>query len=410
MRAYERLIRYAKIHTASDDRSEDTPSTARQFDLAHLLAEELRALGAADVMVDEYCRVYGSLPATAGYENASRIGFVAHMDTVPDFSGENVQPRRIENYDGGDVVLGDSGRVLSPREFPHLAKLTGRTLIVTDGTTVLGADDKAGIAEIMTLIERVQAESIPHGKLSFCFTPDEEIGRGADHFNHERFAADWAYTMDGGMEGEVEYENFNADAAVVEITGCNVHPGTAKDTMKNALTMGMEFNAMLPAGEVPERTEGYEGFYHLHRYEGTVERVVMEYIIRDHDIRSFEARGKTLRLIEKLMNEKYGAGTVKLTIKEQYRNMAELIKPCFHLVENAVAAAKEAGVEPKVMPIRGGTDGARLSYEGLPCPNLGVGGFAYHGPYEHVSIEGMDAAVEIALGLVRRYAEMPRPE
>lgn len=406
MRAYERLIRYAQIHTASSEEGPyQVPSTERQFDLAHLLVKELRELGVADAHVDEHCYVYGSLPATAGCEKSPKLGFIAHMDTVPDFPGENVKPTLVENYQGQDIPLGDSGRVLSPKDFPSLKRMVGRTLITTDGTTVLGADDKAGVAEIMTMIETIQQENIPHGALAFAFTPDEEIGQGTDFFDVPGFACDYAYTMDGGEEGEIEYENFNAASAAFEVNGFNVHPGSAKDTMINAMLVAMEINSMLPAAEIPARTEGYEGFFHLVAMEGTVEKASLKYIVRDHDLNRLAGRKQTMELIEKTINEKYGKDTCALVWKDGYRNMSEKIREHFHLIDNAVKACEMAGVKPNINPIRGGTDGANLSFMGLPCPNLGVGGFGYHGPYEHISIEGMDKAVQVALNLVALYRE-----
>ena len=326
------------------------------------------------------------------------------MDTVPDFSGENVQPRIIENYDGGDVVLGTSGRVLSPKKLPHLPSLKGKTLIATDGTTVLGGDDKAGIAEIMTAIERVISENRPHGKLCIGFTPDEEVGSGADNFNVAEFGADFAYTVDGGAEGEIEYENFNAAAAKIVVNGFNIHPGDSKNKMINALLVAMELNSMLP-DETPANTEGYEGFFHLTDMSGNEERAEMDYIIRDHSEAIMTARKATLAHAVKILNEKYGSGTVECTVRDQYLNMVEKIRPCMHLIDNAVEAAKSIGLVPKVAPIRGGTDGARLSFMGLPCPNLGTGDFACHGPYEHVTVEGMEKCTELVLLLIDKYSK-----
>ncbi len=405
MRAYERLLNYVKVFTTSDEMSETTPSTQRQFDLANQLAEEMKELGVSDVRVEKTGYVYGRIPATEGYGQAPKIGFVAHMDTAPDFSGENVKPQLIENYDGGDIVLGESGCVLSVKDFPHLPTLKGRTLITTDGTTLLGADDKAGIAEIMTLAEILLTENIPHGTVCIGFTPDEEVGRGADAFDVPGFGAEFAYTVDGGAENEIEYENFNACDAKVTIKGFSVHPGSSKDTMINAALVAMEFNAMLPSGDTPRDTDGYEGFFHLHDMKGDVSSAELDYIIRDHSEAMFECRQETMRHIEKLLNEKYGAGTVKLEITQQYRNMKEKIEPCMHLIENAKLAAKSAGLTPETVPIRGGTDGARLSFMGLPCPNLGTGGYAYHGQYEHITVEGMDKAVEVLKGIVELYAK-----
>lgn len=400
MRAYERLLKYAAVHTASAEDVDATPTTARQFDLAHLLADELRALGMAEVYEDEHAYVYAALPASAGMEGERAIGLIAHIDTVPDFSGENVRPQVIENYDGGEVTLGTSGRVLSPEKFAELPALKGQTLITTDGTTVLGADDKAGVAEIMTACERIIAQGIPHGRIAVCFTPDEEVGHGAALLDFDRLRADFAYTVDGGALEEVNFETFNAAAAHWDVTGFNIHPGDAKNTMINASLVACEINAMLPAGDTPAHTEGYEGFYHLMSMTGTVEHAELDYIVRDHSAASFAAREATLRHIEKLINEKYGAGTAKLTLTEQYRNMAECMSDHMDIVERAERAIAAAGLKPVRVPVRGGTDGAQLSFRGLPCPNLGTGGYSFHGPYEHITAEAMDTAVEIILGIV----------
>lgn len=408
MKAYERFLKYIAINTKSDDETGTVPSTACQFDLAKMLGEELAALGCQNVTVDDKCYVYAEIPATAGYEDRVRLGLIAHMDTSPDFSGKGVKAQIIENYNGGEVALGDSGRTLSPAVFPHLPTLAGRTLITTDGTTLLGADDKAGIAEIMTVVERIITGGIPHGKICIGFTPDEEIGCGADHFDVARFGADYAYTLDGGAEGGLEYENFNACGARFEVKGASVHPGSAKDTMINAALVAMEINSMLPAADTPAKTEGYEGFYHLTNMSGDCSSARLDYIVRDHDFGMFEARKTILRHIEKTINEKYGDGTVTLTVREQYRNMKEMVEPCFHLVDNAKLACERCGVEARVEPIRGGTDGARLSYMGLPCPNLGTGGYAFHGPFEHITIEGMDKATDILTELITIYADVKR--
>lgn len=405
MRAYERLLDYVRVYTTSVEDQEQIPSTDREFDLANRLVDELKELGVEDARVDANCYVYGTIPATPGCEMAPAIGFIAHMDTAPDFSGENVRPQIIENYDGGEVVLGHSGRVLSPKQFSHLQTLKGRTLITSDGTTLLGADDKAGVSEIMTAVEQLLGSDAPHGKICIGFTPDEEVGRGADLFDVQGFGADYAYTVDGGIETEIVYENFNASGAKFEINGVNIHPGDAKDKMINASIVAMEINSMLPKLESPEHTEMYEGFYHLTGMSGNVEHAELSYIVRDHDSACFEAKEKTLRHIEKVLNEKYGEGTVKLEIHEQYRNMAEKIKPCMHLIDHAKEVMKELGLTPDVSPVRGGTDGARLSFMGLPCPNLGTGGYAFHGPYEHITVEGMDLSVKIILGIIGKYAK-----
>ena len=405
MRAYERFLNYVKIHTTSDENSNTTPSTRRQFDLAEILAEEMKKLGVKDVRVDENCYVYGAIPATLGYEDKPAIGLIAHLDTAPDFCGEHVNPQIYRNYNGEDVTLGDSGKVLSVKTFPHLKELKGRTLITTDGTTLLGADDKAGIAEIMTVAEELLKGTMPHGKICIAFTPDEEVGSGADKLDIPAFGAQYAYTADGGCENEIVYENFNASEAVFKIRGFNIHPGEARNKMINAALVGMEINSMLPNLETPAHTELYEGFFHLCEMEGTVENATLQYIIRDHSAASFEARENTLRHIEKIMNEKYGQGTVKLEIHEQYRNMREKVAPCMQLVDYAKDAIRELGMEPNTDPIRGGTDGAQLSFRGLPCPNLGTGGYAFHGPYEHITAEGMDTAVHVMLGILKRFAQ-----
>ncbi len=405
MRAYERFLSYVKIPTASDDRSTATPTTKAQFILADLLVRELRALGVADADRDSLCYVYGSLPATEGYESAPRLGFVAHMDTSPDFSGEDVSPVITENYDGEDLPLGNSGRVLSTAAFPHLKTLKGKTLITTDGTTLLGADDKAGIAEIMTFLETVIKENLPHGKISVCFTPDEEVGAGADHFDLDRFGADFGYTVDGGEVNYIEYENFNASGAVVECTGVNVHPGSAKDIMLNASLLAMDFNAALPQNETPAHTEGYEGFYHLTDMEGSCEKSTLHYIIRDHDKAKHDARCEKMHAIAHEMNTRLGGDYVRVTVKEQYRNMEEKIRPHMHLIDTARAAIRKIGLTPEAVAIRGGTDGARLSFMGLPCPNLGTGGYAFHGPFEHITAEGMDDAVKVLLEIAAIYAK-----
>lgn len=410
MKPFERLLKYAAIRTPSNEESSTVPSSACQFELAWHLHRELFTMGITDVKVDTQCYLYAHIPPTPGYEDRPALGFIAHLDTVSDFCSHRITPVVHEDYDGRELPLGPCGRVLSPEMFPHLKSLKGRTLITSDGTTILGADDKAGIAEIMTMAERIVEEEIPHGPICIAFTPDEEIGMGAAHFDLQAFGADFAYTLDGDTEGEIQYENFNAAKAEFRITGVNVHPGSSKDVMVNASLVAMEINSLLPAGETPRDTDGYEGFYHLTDMKGDVGEAVLRYIIRDHDIDSFEQRKETLRSIEKQMNAKWGRGTVTLTVTDQYRNMAEIISGCMHLIRNAEKACRIAGVEPLILPIRGGTDGAQLSFKGLPCPNLGTGGHGYHGPYEHITAEGMDAACEVALELVKIYAEGPDPK
>ena len=400
--ALERLLGYVTVCTTSREGAETCPSTDGQWELARQLVGELRELGVADAQVDENCYVYGHLPATQGMESAPALGLIAHLDTAA-FRGENVRPQVIADYDGGAVFLGESGRVLRPADFPHLAELKGRTLVVTDGTTLLGADDKAGIAEIMTLVAELAGR--PHGTLCIAFTPDEEIGAGADRFDLTAFGADFAYTVDGGREGEIQYENFNACAAEIVVHGFDVHPGEGKDTMINAALVAMECNAMLPAGQTPRDTEGYEGFYHLDQISGNVERAELRYLLRDHSAGGFQAKKDTLTHVVKLLNEKYGPGTVELTLRDQYANMAEVIQRHFHLIDRAKAAAEQAGLIPRIQPIRGGTDGAQLSFRGLPCPNLGTGGFAFHGPYEHITAQGMDQVVAMLHNLVQAYTK-----
>ena len=403
MRAYERLLKYVVIHTTSDEEIEKTPSTDRQFDLAKLLVTELKELGISDAGVDEHCYVTGHIPATKGFENAPKIGFIAHLDTAPDSSGENVKPVIHENYDGNSLDIGN-GRILSTELFPHLKDLKGRTLITTDGSTLLGADDKAGIAEIMTMAETLIKDEIPHGEICIAFTPDEEIGHGAELLDLDHFGADFAYTVDGGPENEIEYENFNAAKAVFKIKGVSVHPGDAKNRMVNAGLVACEIASMLPPAETPAHTEEREGFYHLTDIKGDVENAEIDYIVRDHDAGLFAAKLETLKKIEKVLNEKYGAGTIELKITEQYRNMIEKILPHMHIVDTAKACIKAQGIEPLDVPVRGGTDGARLSFRGLPCPNLGTGGYAYHGPFEHITAEGMDTVVKVLCSIVKEYS------
>jgi tripeptide aminopeptidase len=370
-----------------------------------MLATEMWRLGMDSVFVDEHAYVYGFLPATEGYEEKPCIGLIAHLDTIPDFSGENVKPTLVPDYDGGVVALGESGKALDPAQFPHLKKLVGHTLITTDGTTVLGADDKAGIAEIMTACERVINEKLPHGRIAVCFSPDEEVGHGASLLDLERFGADFAYTVDGEELDQVNCETFNAAGASWEVHGFNIHPGSAKDQMINAALVAMEINALLPAAERPEHTEDHEGFYHLTEMQGNVEKAELHYIIRDHDAASFAAREKTMRQIEKYINEKYGAGTARLTIREQYRNMIEKLEDHMEVVELAERAIRAAGMEPVRVPIRGGTDGAQLSFRGLLCPNIGTGGYCCHGPHEHTTVENLDRGTELLLHLIRLNLE-----
>ena len=405
MRAYERFLNYVPVWTTSDETSDTVPSADRELVLARMLVEEMKGLGIADARVDDKGYVYGHIPATPGCEDKPSLGLVAHMDTVADASGENIKPQIIENYDGKDVVLKGSGDILKVDEFPYLAELKGRTLITTDGTTLLGADDKAGIAEILTVAEEIIKEGLPHGKICIGFTPDEEIARGAQHCDVEGFGADYAYTLDGDEEGEIQFENFNASTAFITIHGVSVHTGSAKDVMVNSQTIATEIHQMLPVNERPETTEGYEGFYHLVSVQGNVTTTKMKYFIRDFDRRSFDARAQKLRDIAEEMNKKYGEGKVEVEIVESYYNMREKIEPCMQLIDYAKAAIEHAGITPIVSPVRGGTDGARLSFKGLPCPNLGTGGHAFHGVFEHITVEGMDKAVLIVKDIIRQFAE-----
>ena len=395
MKVQDRLLKYVAYWTTSDESGSVIPSSEREFALGRELKQELEDLGLSRVILTDHCHVYGLLPATSGMEDRKAIGFIAHMDTAPDYSGENVKPQIIENYDGSDILLKGSNTYLKVSDFPTLETLTGRTLITTDGTTLLGADDKAGIAEIMTALEQIITEGTPHGDIWIGFTPDEEIGAGADLFDLDYFKADFAYTVDGDYEGEVAYENFNAASADFIIHGVNVHPGEAKDIMVNAALLATEIVSRLPKAETPAHTEGREGFYHLTDMSGDVAFAKLSFIVRDHDKDIFESRLNLLRTIEVEMNQEYGAGTVELTITHSYENMLSVIEQHMDVIERAQNAIRESGLEPISRPVRGGTDGARLSFMGLPCPNLGAGGYGLHGPYEHISVEGMETAVRI---------------
>ena len=405
MRVEERLLKYVSYWTTSDEECRQIPSSERQFELGKVLEQELCDLGLEKVTLTDHCYVYGLLPATKGYADKPAVGFISHMDTAPDFSGKDVKPQIIPDYDGNDVLLKGSGAYLKVSDFPTLKTLKGRTLITTDGTTLLGADDKAGVSEIMTAVEQIITEKIPHGDIWIGFTPDEEVGSGADLFDLDYFKARFAYTVDGDYEGEVAYENFNAASASFEIKGVNVHPGEAKDIMINAALVGCEIASLLPENETPAHTEGREGFYHLTDFSGDIAHAKVNYIVRDHDKATFEKRLDTLRGIEKKMNEKYHEDTVKLNIQHSYSNMLEVIEKNEYVVAIAKKAIKNVGLEPVSRPVRGGTDGARLSFMGLPCPNLGTGGYGFHGPFEHISVEGMDTAVSVIKEIVKITAE-----
>lgn len=401
----ERFLKYVSYDTQSSEESGTFPSTEKQKVLLAALRDEMQALGMTEVTMDRYGYVMGTVPATPGCENAPVIGFIAHVDTSPDMSGKDVKPRVIEEYDGGDIAL-NSQLTMRVADFPELEFFKGHTLIHTDGTTLLGADDKAGVAEIMTAAEYLLAHpEIKHGKIRIGFTPDEEVGRGVDHFDVAAFGADFAYTVDGGYEGELEYENFNAAGARIRIQGRNVHPGYAKDKMINAIQVAAELNALLPAWERPEHTEGYEGFFHCTSFAGTVEQAELSYIIRDHDAARFEARKELMRSCVELLRRRYGAEVLALELKDQYYNMRRMVEPHPELIERAVEAMRGAGVEPIVRPIRGGTDGARLSFMGLPCPNLFTGGMNFHGKFEYCSLTTMHKAVQTLLNLVQLWAK-----
>lgn len=402
----DKFLRYIKIDTKSEFDSADFPSTKSQFNLAKLLVEELKALGLDDASVDENCYVMATLPANINKE-VPTIGFIAHMDTSPDMSGENVNPQIIQDYNGKDIVLNKKNNViLSPKDFPELNTYIGKTLITTDGTTLLGADDKAGIAEIMTVIEYlVQNPHMEHGAIKVAFTPDEEVGRGADYFNVDKFGADFAYTVDGGELGELEYENFNAAGVKLTIYGRNVHPGASKNKMINSMEIAMELNSLLPENQKPEYTEGYEGFFHLTSISGDVEKTNMGYIIRDHFKDKFEEKKALMENAVHFLNSKYGENTIQLEIKDQYYNMKEKIEPVMHIVDTAKSAMEELGITPKIKPIRGGTDGSRLSYMGLPCPNLFTGGHNFHGKYEFICTESMESAVKVILKIIELYSK-----
>mgnify|MGYP002601686833 CR=1 FL=1 len=401
----DRFLKYVSFDTQSDEMSETFPSTEKQKVLLKYLVEEMKSLGLTEVEMDEHSYAMGTIPATPGYEDRPAIGFIAHVDTSPDMSGANIKPQIIENYDGKDIRLNEN-LMMTVKDFPELSAFKGHTLITTDGTTLLGADDKAGVAEIMTAAEYLMTHpEVKHGKIRIGFTPDEEVGRGVDYFNVEKFGAKFAYTIDGGFEGELEYENFNAASAKVAIQGRNVHPGYAKDKMINALQVAAEVNSLLPAWERPEHTDGYEGFYHLVGLSGSVENAEISYIIRDHIREKFEAKKQFMMKVVELLTQKYGEGVLTLTLKDQYYNMREMVEPHPEVIDKAFKAMEQAGVTPIVRPIRGGTDGARLSYMGLPCPNLFTGGMNFHGKFEYCSLDTMRRAQQTILNLIQLWAE-----
>ncbi len=402
----DRFLRYVKIDSQSDPASDKTPSTDKQWEIARLLKKELEEIGMQDVEIDDYGYVYATLPANTD-KDVPVIGFIAHYDTTPDYNGSGVNPQIHENYDGGDIILNkEKNMVLSPSYFPELKKFKGQTLITTDGNTLLGADDKAGVAEIMTAMEYlIRHPEIKHGKIRVAFNPDEEIGRGAHKFDVEKFGAQWAYTMDGSDLGELEFENFNAAGAKVIITGKSVHPGYAKNKMINSILLANEFMSAFPKNEVPERTEGYEGFYHILSINGTTERTEMYYIIRDFDRENFERRKKFFLEVADRINSRFDKPVIRVEMKDQYYNMREKIEPNMHIIRIAEKSMKELGIEPKIKPIRGGTDGAQLSFKGLPCPNIFAGGLNFHGPYEYVPLENMQKATELIVKIAENTAK-----
>ena len=404
MELLERFLKYVSFDTQSDESSTTFPSTEKQKVLLNYLADEMRGLGLTEVEMDSYGYVMGTIPATPGCEDKPVIGFISHVDTSPDMCGKDIKPQIIEHYDGKDIRLNETV-TMRVADFPELSFFKGHTLITTDGTTLLGADDKAGVAEIMTMAEYLLSHpEIKHGKIRIGFTPDEEVGRGVDYFDVARFGAQYAYTVDGGFEGELEYENFNAASAHFDVQGKNIHPGSAKDKMLNALRVVCEIDALLPEAQRPEHTEGYEGFYHLASISGNVEKAESYYIIRDHDRAKFEQKKDFARQVADFMNLKYGEGTVTLTLKDQYYNMREMVEPHPELIARAEEAMRKAGVVPAVKPIRGGTDGARLSYMGLPCPNLFTGGMNFHGKYEYASLDTMKRALQTLINLAELWA------
>ncbi|HHY09255.1 MAG TPA: peptidase T [Firmicutes bacterium] len=410
MRAYERLLNYVKFEAASDAASETFPSTPAQLELGRHLVQEMQKLGIKDAALDENGYVFGTIPANIENWQGPVLGFIAHMDTVQDVPYKNVKARLLKNYDGGDIVLNEAENIrLSPKEYDSLKDYIGDDLVVTDGTTLLGADNRAGIAEIMTMAQRLLTDPwLKHGTIKIAFTPDEEIGRGADRFDVKRFGADYAYTVDGGAFGAVDYETFNAATAIVTIAGENIHPGTAKGKLRNASTLALEFDAALPALERPEHTAGYEGFYHLIQLSGVVEKAQLTYLLRDHDREKFEARKATLKQAAQKLNDTYGQGTVEVEITDSYANMKEKIEPHWHLIETAYAAVKKLGGEPKSSPIRGGTDGARLSFMGLPCPNLGTGSHNHHSRLEYASVQAMDKCTDLLIEIAIKYGQKER--
>lgn len=405
MTVLERFLNYVVVETTSDPYAESFPSTKSQLDFGHTLMEEMKKLGLTDVTQDEYGYVFGTIPSTVPDYKGKILGLIAHMDTAPAASGKNIKPRVIKNYDGAEIVLNAEKKiVMKPEDFPSLKQYVGQDLVVTDGLTLLGGDDKAGVAEIMTAAEYlINHPEIPHGPIRVGFTPDEEVGQGADYFDVKKFGADFAYTVDGGECGELEYENFNAASVFVDFTGLSIHPGSAKNKMINALLLAMEFQGMMPEAQKPEHTEGREGFIHLDVMEGSVEHASCEYIVRDHDFDLFKEKKEYMQRVADYMNGKYGEGTVSLRMEDSYYNMKQQIEPHYLLIENVLKVYEKLDIEPKIQPIRGGTDGSRLSFMGLPCPNLGTGGHNFHGHFEYVCVQSMEKCAEVLIELVKTF-------
>ena len=405
MTVLERFLNYVVVETTSDPYAESFPSTKSQLDFGHTLMEEMKELGVTDVTQDEYGYVFGTIPSTVPDYKGKILGLIAHMHTAPAASGKNIKPRVIKNYDGAEIVLNAEKKiVMKPEDFPSLKQYVGQDLVVTDGLTLLGGDDKAGVAEIMTAAEYlINHPEIPHGPIRVGFTPDEEVGQGADYFDVKKFGADFAYTVDGGECGELEYENFNAASVFVDFTGLSIHPGSAKNKMINALLLAMEFQGMMPEAQKPEHTEGREGFIHLEALEGSVEHASSEYIVRDHDFDLFKKKKEYMQRAADYMNVKYGEGTVSLRMEDSYYNMRQQIEPHYFLIENVLKVYEKLDIEPKIQPIRGGTDGSRLSFMGLPCPNLGTGGHNFHGHFEYVCVQSMEKCVQVLIELVKTF-------
>ena len=405
MKVHERMLKYISIPTPSDSSQKKCPSTKSQFDLAYLLINEMKDIGILDVVITKHCFIYAKIPATLGYESKSKIGFIAHLDTVSDFTNRKITPLIHHNYNGKDIILGNSGLILKTSDFSDLSSCKGQTLITSDGNTILGADNKAGIAEILAMAEVIIKEKIPHGTICIAFTPDEEMYNEINYFDIDKFGADYAFTVDGNDIGEIQYENFYASQATFEISGFSAHPDSAKDKMINASLIAMEINSLIPKGKTPRDTEGYEGYFHLSEIIGTVDYAKLIYSIRDYDKRLFDQKINLLLDIEKYLNQKWGNGTVSISIKRLFSNMAEVINLYPHLIENTIIACNNTHIKPRIIAARGITSGCRLSFQGLPCPNIGTGGNGYHTPYEHITVEKMEKNVQMLVELIKIYAK-----